>query len=242
MKDGIAPLDPRSTDDIEAAVRLHTLLLPRSPVVQLGPEFMRHFYYRTLIEDGLLCCDLYYWQGDAAGFIAYTKHASSFLASGLRRHWVFLAALMVWVTLRHPARLMVMLRVLGMMRGRRGRTGSISEGESLSFGVLPEYRSREFVGRTGRRISMELFEGVREYFRRERISSFRFLTEADNREALLFYHAMGGRFLQDSPEGGRTVEVICPTGETHATGTNEDPVLFRKVRATGATARRRSSP
>jgi ribosomal protein S18 acetylase RimI-like enzyme len=171
---------------------------------------MRHFYYRTLIEDGLVRCDLYHYRGVAVGFIAYTKYPSDFMARGLRRHWFYLAALMAGLGLRHPKRLAVMLRVLATMKGRGSQGGSIPEGEALSFGVLPEYRSSEFVRRTGRRISRELFEHAREYFRREKIASFRLLVEADNREALLFYHAMGGRFRHGPPEG-RTVEIICAT-------------------------------
>ena len=213
MKDGVTPLDPRSVTDVESAVRLHALLLPRSPVARLGSAFMRHFYYRVLIEDGLVRCDLYHCQGVAAGFIVYTTYPSDFMAQGLRRHWLYLALLMVGLGLRHPVRLAVMLRVLTSMRGRRSQAGSISEGEALSFGVLPEYRSSEFVRRTGRRISRELFQRASEYFRREKIASFRLLVEADNREALLFYHAMGGRVRHGPKEGGQTVEIICATGD-----------------------------
>src|SRR3989338_4160156 len=104
MEDGIRPLDPRSVADVESAARLHSLLLPRSPLSQLGPEFMRHFYYRTLIEDGLVRCDLYNYRGVAVGFIAYTKYPSDFMARGLRRHCFYLAALMAGLRLRGTTR------------------------------------------------------------------------------------------------------------------------------------------
>ncbi len=206
MVSGIRPLDPRNAGDVQAAVRLHCALLPQSPVSRLGPEFMRLFYYRKLVEDGLVQCDLAYHDGRAAGVIAYTRYPFDFMANGLRRHWLYLVAVTAYSLLRHPGRLGIILPVVAMLRERKRQAGDVPEGEILSFGVLPEYRGADFVRRSGRRIPVELFERARAFFLKEGISSFRMLVEADNREALLFYHTLGCK-LEKTPEGaGNTVQ------------------------------------
>lgn len=206
MENGIKPLDPRNRAELEAVVRLHGLLLAQSPVARLGTPFMRRFYYRELVQDGLICVDLCYSDGVAAGFVAYTRYASDFMAQGLRRHWLRLAGVMAGSVVRRPLLLGEIVRVLALMRNRKQQAGDVSRGEILSLGVLPEYRSGEFARRTGRRVSLELFGSARDYFARQNIASFRMLVGADNREALLFYHALGCEFKPQA-DAAKTVEV-----------------------------------
>lgn len=94
------------------------------------------------------------------------------------------------------------------MLHRKWRPNGACEGEILSLGVLPEYRNAEFIRRTGRRISLELFETAREFFKRAEITSFRMLVQADNREALFFYHALGCEFRKLEEANGKIIEVI----------------------------------
>ncbi len=208
MENGIKPVDPRDRTGVEEIVRLHSLLLPQSPVARLGPAFMRRFYYQQLIRDGLVCADLYYSDGIAAGFIAYTKHAADFMAKGLQRHWLRLAGVVAGAILRRPLLLGEILRVFLLMRRRKQQSDSVLPAEILSFGVLPAYRSAEFVRRTGQRISLELFESARDYFDRHNLPSLRMLVETENRQALLFYHALGCEFRPQVDKAAKTVEVI----------------------------------
>jgi len=205
---GIKRLDPQDSVDVESAARLHRELLPSSPVPRLGQAFMCRFYYRKLIEDGLICCDLYYDHGKAVGFIVYTKHASDFMARGLRRHWLYLSVLMAAAVLRRPTRIGVILSLLGISRTLKESSGNSTWGELLSLGVIPECRNSQYVRRTGRRISLELVEQAKEYFRAEHVSGFRGMVEARNRETLLFYHALGCEFQQVPGRRGETIQVI----------------------------------
>jgi len=182
-------VDPANQDDVAAITRLHLTLLGHGPMARLGELFLRRFCYTVLIKDGLLRAALYEVDGRPAGFIAYTTRSITFHRIAVRRHWVYVALLTIISVARDPRILLHLLK-------------------GIRLTLLPEYRSREFVRRTGRRISCELFARTREYFRREKIASFRLLVEADNREALLFYHAMGCSF-RHAPNGEQTVELIC---------------------------------
>jgi len=195
MDHGIKPLDPNNRHAVAHAAQLHSTLLPDSPVSRLGQAFMRRFYYRKLVGDGLVCCDLYYHQGTPAGFLAYTKHPADFMALGLRRHWLYLMAVMAGGVFCRPTRVGVMLGVVAMLRTRQKEQLSGRQGELLSFGVLREYRTTTFMRQTGQRISLELFENAKRYFQREKITTLRLLVQADNRETLLFYHALGCHFV-----------------------------------------------
>lgn len=207
MESGIKRLDPSCPEQIEQIALLHRLLLPESQVARLGPLFMRSFYYRELAAEGLINADLDYVEGRPAGFIVYTGLASTFMMSGFRRHWLQLCSVLTASVLRDPSLIAHIYGVATAMLRRRQHSSDRSEHEILSFGVLPEYRNAEFIRRTGRRISLELFQRAREYFEREKVKYIRMLVRQDNREALFFYHALGCEFHRLEETGGRIIEV-----------------------------------
>jgi ribosomal protein S18 acetylase RimI-like enzyme len=204
MKDGLEPLDPRDSSAVDAIARLHSELLPGSPISRLGRRFMRRFYYRLLVADRLIGGHLFYVEGQPAGFIAYTAQPGRFMIEGLKRHWLFLSGLMGADLLADPRRLRTVIWTLNHMR-QPGHAPAPGEGEILSFGVSPEFRNSQFVRRTGRRVSAELFECARDYFRRQGIAHYRAVVESGNREALLFYHAHGCRPKAGERLPGRVV-------------------------------------
>jgi len=205
MSNRIEPLTPGEKEAIRDAVRLHHELLPQSPVSQLGRLFMERFYYGKLVEDGLVKCNLYYEGHSPVGFVAFTTFPSTFLALGLRRHWLYLAFLVPWLIVRQPGRLRVICQVFKATRARGRLRDHIPRGEILSMGVLPPYRTSEYARRTGHRVSLELFESAREYFAEQGIPSFRMLVERDNREAQLFYIALGCHVVRRAEDTGKTL-------------------------------------
>ena len=207
MRDGLERLDPKNPTSVADAARLHAELLPTSPVVRLGPVFMRRFYYRKLVDDGLVGCSLYYADGIAAGFIAYTASSSGFMSEGLRRHWLYLSAVLGLSVLQDPRRIGGIVWTVNHMRKQRGPQRPSPPGELLSFGVLREFRTPQYVRSTGRRISMSLYDSAIAYFRERGVPAFRAVVETSNREALLFYHALECEFRRDGEED--RVEVIC---------------------------------
>ena len=55
VRKGLVGGDPVNATHVEAIARLHARLLGHSPIPQLGPLFMRRFYYSRLVEDGVIC-------------------------------------------------------------------------------------------------------------------------------------------------------------------------------------------
>jgi hypothetical protein len=77
---------------------LHRELLPTSPAVRLGDDFLERFYYGVLPEEGLMIGTVVYVDDQLAGFVAATPDANGFLATAVRRRWATLASILV----RHP--------------------------------------------------------------------------------------------------------------------------------------------
>jgi ribosomal protein S18 acetylase RimI-like enzyme len=209
MTDGLVPLQPGDRNAVRDVARLHQALLPGSPIPRLGRRFMERFYYRTLVEDGLLAAHLYYVEGRAAGFITLTAVPSRFMAEGLRRHWWGLAGILLWELLADPRRIAVIVWTLRHM-GRQGvAPAEPGEGEILSFGVLPEFRTPAFVRRSGRRIAGELFDRAVASLQADGTHRIRAVVETRNREALMFYHARGCQVRAGAESVPGTVLLDC---------------------------------
>ena len=197
----------------EHAARLHAVLLPDSPIARLGPVFMTHFYYGTLVRDNLLRCYLAYVGDSPAGFISFTDRPATFMAEGLRRHWLHLAGVLARAVVADPRRIGVMLWTFGLMR-RRTRAPEPGEGELLSFGVLPEFRGVPFVQRTGRRIGAELFAAACDDLHALGADRFRAVVAKDNAAALMFYQAQGCRVDRERDSLAGTLVVVGRCGES----------------------------
>jgi ribosomal protein S18 acetylase RimI-like enzyme len=218
MRQGLVELAARDRAGAEDVARLHEQLLPTSPIVRLGPRFTRRFYYHSLVADGLIACAIAYADDAPAGFIVCTRTPARFMAEGLRRHVAGLSAVLLGEIVSDPRRLKVIWWTLTHMRRNPAAATAAgpdkkddeAEGEVLSFGVLPEFRNPAWIGRTGRRISLELFGWARGYFRSARVPRFRAVVESSNREALFFYSGQGCRPKPGAAAGpaGTTV-VIC---------------------------------
>lgn len=219
MRDGIAPLMAMDGTAVEDIARLHATLLPASPIPRLGLGFMRKFYYRSLVADNLIHCQVSYVAGQPAGFITCTAQPSRFMAEGLRRHWFRLAWVMLGEVLADPRRLVVIFWTLNYMRRRPGPAHEPGEGEILSFGVLPEFRTTTFVRQSGRRIAIELLAAARDFFATTGIPRYRAVVESGNREALLFYSAQGWHVKPGG--GGAPGTIILQAGVASPPPTQE---------------------
>lgn len=189
-------IDPGSRRDVASITRLHLQLLGHGPMARLGELFLRRFCYTVLVRDGLLRAALYEVDGRPVGFIAYTTRSITFHRTAIRCHWAWVVSLIALSVLRDPRLLSRLLKAVRLMFSRRAELhlGQDPLAEVLAIGVLPEYRTPEFVRRTGLRIGQELVAHAASYFRRAGITRMRMVVEAHNKPALLFYHSLGGRF------------------------------------------------
>jgi ribosomal protein S18 acetylase RimI-like enzyme len=196
MEMSLVQLDPRNTADIDGVISLHIKYLGESPVVKMGRRFLREFYYRRLVEDGLIGCTLCRVGDEVVGFISYTDRPQDFMSIGLRRHFIYLSWLMSLSVLARPAMVTDLMFVLKLMRARAREAGEVSfagSGEALSMAVMPEYQN--YVPEGGRkRLAVRLFESAVEYCKAKGSDRIHLWVQPSNRAANLFYSAMGCPF------------------------------------------------
>lgn len=191
----IREVDPSKRADAALVARLHMQLLDFGPMAGLGEVFLRDFCYTVLIREGLLRAAVCEADGQAAGFIAYTDRSITFHRDALRKHpfqvgWVLMRS--IALDARMFTKIVRALRVI-YSRSRETRIGTDPLAEVVAIGVLPEYRSTQFVRRTGRRISHELIRHAARWFRDRGLERMRLVVDADNLQTVLFYHSLGAR-------------------------------------------------
>jgi ribosomal protein S18 acetylase RimI-like enzyme len=170
---------------------LHGELLGHSPVALLGPQFMEQFYYADLPRMNLIFGAVAYVEDVPAGFIVATVDSSTFMQRALREKFFKVAWVMTLSVGRNPRRLGAVWEALQIMRNLPAPDPGSAAGEILSFGVLPQFRSREFLAKTKLRISQDLLKTVMKEFASRGVPRARVIVDADNLEARLFYLGNG---------------------------------------------------
>lgn len=186
----ITPSDAEALDIIAA---LHMELLPFGPMAQFGERFIREICYAAPMHDGVEHLALIEIEGQPAGFIAYTDRAQIFHSSVFRKHFIQVGWIVGVSLLQQPRRLLRLPRALRVVlsRDELPDTSKNTEAEVTAFGVRPEFLTPAFVRRTGLRVASLLMDHAFDHFRSVGLSSVRMVVDADNRHALLFYHALG---------------------------------------------------
>ncbi len=175
----------------EHLANLHAELLGHSPVALLGPQFMEQFYYADLPRMNLIFGAIAYVEDVPAGFIVATADSSTFMQRALREKFFKVAWVMALSVLSNPRRMGAVWEALQIMRNLPAPDPGSSAGEILSFGVLPQFRSREFLVKTKLRISQDLLKTVMKEFASRGVPRARVIVDADNLEARLFYLGNG---------------------------------------------------
>lgn len=217
MRRELERLEGTDREALDHVARMHSTLLPDSPIARLGPFFVRHFYYGTLVADNLVNCRVAYIGDTPVGFMSFTHRPSTFMAEGLRRHWLRLAGVLLWTALADPRRIGVMLWTFGLMRQRIGAPVP-GEGEMLSFGVEPEFRGASGAQRTGRRISVELFDAARADLHALGVDRCCLVVRKENTAALAFYDARGCWVERDRASPAGTVVLLAACTGSDASG------------------------
>jgi len=207
----LVPFGDRDTAALAADMAwLHAMLLPHSPVALLGHDFMAGFYYSALPRLRLICGHVAYVDEQPAGFIVATHDSSGFMRQGLRKAFFPLARVMLQSVLRAPRRVAAIWEAVQIMRTMPPTDPGDRAGELLSFGVLPQYRSREFMLRTRLRLSQDLLAAAMAQLCARGVNVVRVIVDADNLEARMFYLGNGWQPGRDSVPGWRkkTVEFL----------------------------------
>jgi hypothetical protein len=161
---------------------LHAELLPTSPVVGMGPHFLRDFYYGVMVDEGLVLGYLAYLDGAPVGFQATTRDANGFLGAAVRRRWGSLLALLV----RHPPSPRAVRRAMEV-GGDRRRHRHQQASELLSMGVRRTRPSGATTGVSRRQVALMLIEAAGQHLPRPVIT----LVDETNVPSRRLFEGMG---------------------------------------------------
>lgn len=185
-------LDPERRDDVDDVSALHEEFLSDSVVVKFGGAFLREFYYRTLVEDGLIQSTICRANGRVVGFFSYTANMN-FMGEGLKRHPLRVMWLVARSILRHPSLareiiLVLRLQIAGGPETREALAGCGSEG--LSFAIRPEWARAVPPGGKSR-MPMRLFEDLVADLKRRGTPTLCMYVQPDNLPSNLFFGSLG---------------------------------------------------
>lgn len=195
--------EPLSASESRDLATLHATLLGHSPLVLMGPEFMEQFYYTMLPAEGRICGAIAYVEGRAAGFIVGTDDPDGFMSRALNQHWMKISWIMFRSLMRSPGRIIAMKEAYQIQSNVQAENYGPEMGELLSFGVLPEFRSRGFVRETSLHLSSDLLQVTVKQLGRAGKTKLRAIVDKDNLEAQFFYRANGWQVGLTSVKGWR---------------------------------------
>jgi ribosomal protein S18 acetylase RimI-like enzyme len=209
----IVPFDRQHLPAAHHLAALHQKLLPNSPISLLGPLFARSFYYKLMPQEGLIFGAIAYVDQQPVGFIVATHDAENFMRIALRRHWVYLTAIVGLSVLQNPIpRLGAVWEALQIMRHLPTLAIADREAELLSFGVLENYRFSRFGRASGHHVAIDLFNTVTQQIGVRGMTSIRAIVDVDNAAAQLFYHRAGWTLRRNDIPGWRipSLEMVWP--------------------------------
>jgi ribosomal protein S18 acetylase RimI-like enzyme len=203
----IVPFGAAAQPPVRDLARLHTALLPTSPIVLLGHPFMERFYYSILPREGLICGAVAYVDERPAGFVAATHDADGFMRIACRRRWPRLVWVVGTSVLMEPRSIGAVWEASRVMMSRASAADGRPDGEILSLGVLPAYREPSFIRQSGLRISTDLLDTAVSALRTRGVRAIRATVNTDNTPAKLFYIGLGWTLGRTNVPGWQTATV-----------------------------------
>lgn len=189
----VVPSDPEA---IAWAARLHRELFSDIGLIaHLGDRLLRRFCYTVLVRDGLMKATVFEVDGQPAGLAAYTTDSKALHAAAVERYLGLVVRetlLSLIVEPRMLAGLPGAFRLVSERRQEQIESGA-PVAEMLALGVMPAFRSTEFVRRTGLRIGDRLLAHALAHFKQAGFREARGVVLAENRPALMFFRMRASR-------------------------------------------------
>jgi len=203
-------------EEARDVARMHEALLAHSPLVLMGSEFVEEFYYRLLPEKGFIHGAIAYVRGEAAGFIVATADPAEFMSNALATYRVRIAWIVLKSVVKHPSRLLAMKEAYQIQSSVQEQENGPHVGELLSFGVRPDFCSRQFVRDTGIPIGADLMNAALSRLTELGVTRVRAIIDKNNLEAQLFYRSQGWQVGLKTVKGWRvpTMEFLKELDDT----------------------------
>jgi hypothetical protein len=194
----IGPLDPANAKDVAAVAALHEEHLADSPIAQLGPRFLRRFFYQTLIEEGLVGVFVCHLDGEVIGFLSYTRFPKDFIGRGVKRHPVRLGLVMLRTLVARERSFRDLWNVASFVlkRGKDQAPAHDPEGdhiEAISLVAPPKHQKHIPPGGKSR-LTIRLVETMAEHARSVGVARVIYTVSPKNTASNLLFNALGCDF------------------------------------------------
>jgi ribosomal protein S18 acetylase RimI-like enzyme len=166
-------------------------------IAQLGERLLRRFCYTVLVRDGLMKATIFEVNGAPAGLAAYTTDSKALHAAAMGRYAGLVARETLMSLVLDPRIALGFPGAARLLFERRQERieGGAPVAEMLALGVLPDYRSPEFVRSTGLRIGDRLLAHALAYFKQAGFREARGVVLAENKPALMFFRMRAARIV-----------------------------------------------
>jgi len=187
---------PVSTELISEIARLHAIVMPHSPISELGWEFMTQVYFPTLLQEGHGEAVIAYYKGKPVGMTAYAFDSHSFYTALGRKRIKIIKAVAKEIK-RDLSTLSTVIRATRFYFQKNTEPTSEIPAEHLAIIVLEEYRASDFVRKNRLYFARDLFHSAMESMRSKGINKFRLFTDdyETNPQANIFYRMLGGTLV-----------------------------------------------
>lgn len=190
---GVEFLNPRNATDVARVAALYEEHLADSPVVLLGPRFLREFFFRKLVESDLLGCLVCRVDGNVVAFLSWTNHPGDFIGRGIRKHFVALSWIMLKGIAERPSTVKQILSAIRIVAKRSGDAGSEHDPkaiEAISLVVPPEYQKHVPEGGKAR-TTVRLVQDLAAHARRQGTERVLYVVQPRNKASSIFFAVMG---------------------------------------------------
>jgi ribosomal protein S18 acetylase RimI-like enzyme len=189
-------IDPRVPLETRWAARLHRELFAQVGLIaQLSERLLARFAYTTLVRDGLMKATVALVDNQPAGLATYTTDSKAVHQAVTNKYLGRVVREALVSLLLEPRMLLGVPGAIRHLFERRHERidGGAPVAEVLAIGVLPPYRSPEFIRRTGVRIADQLLARSLTHFRHAGVREARGVVLANNLPALAFFRMRASR-------------------------------------------------
>lgn len=186
-------LNPRSAADVDRVATLYEEHLADSPVVLLGPRFLREFFFRKLVESRLLDVLVCRHEGKVVAFLSWTNHPGDFIGRGIRKHFIALSWIMLKGVVARPSTLQQILSAIRIVSKRSGDAGKEEDPkaiEAISLVVPPEFQKHIPPGGKAR-TTVRLVQELAAHARQQGYERVLYVVQPRNKASSIFFAVMG---------------------------------------------------
>jgi len=189
----IEQLNSLTKKEMFEVAKIHQEELPESIIARLGIPFLKFYYSKMLLLDGFYV-GVFRYNEKVAGFTSYSTDADAIFKKAIFRFPFSLAASLFKKFFTNPLQL---LRCIFFVFFRDMAEPAVKEvlngvkAEAFTVAVLNNYRSSEFIRKTGLSVAKLLLRDQFKHYQHLNVKRVKAFVSQDNKNAIIFHRLNG---------------------------------------------------